>query len=40
MGCELTGAPEVNVIHWFWREGDEQYNSSRYCEVWLPIVKK
>ncbi|MBQ7871265.1 MAG: AraC family transcriptional regulator [Oscillospiraceae bacterium] len=40
MGCELAGTPEVNVIHWFWREGDEQYNSSRYCEVWLPIVKK
>lgn len=40
MGYELSGAPEVNVIHWYWQEGNETLNSSRYCELWLPITKK
>lgn len=39
-GYQLTDAPEVNVIHWYWQEGNETLNSSRYCELWLPIVKK
>ena len=39
-GYELRDAPEIGVIHWFWEEGNEKLNNSRYCELWLPIVKK
>ena len=39
-GCELRDAPEINVIHWFWEEGNEALNNSRYCELWLPITEK
>lgn len=39
-GYELRDAPEIGVIHWFWEEGNEKLNHSRYCELWLPIVKK
>lgn len=39
-GYELRDAPELGVIHWFWEEGNQEYNSSRYCELWLPIEKK
>ena len=39
-GYELTNAPEFDVIHWYWKYGDEKVNSSRYTELWLPIVKK
>lgn len=38
-GCELRDAPEVNVIHWFWEEGNDKLNHSRYSEVWLPITR-
>lgn len=39
-GYELTPGPEVEVLHWFYKEGDEKLNSSRYLELWLPIEKK
>lgn len=39
-GYELRSAPEIGVIHWYWEEGNEKRNSSRYCELWLPIAKK
>ena len=39
-GYELRDAPEIGVIHWFWEEGNDKVNNSRYCEVWLPIKKK
>ena len=39
-GYELRDAPEIGVIHWYWEEGNEKLNNSRYCEIWLPIVKK
>ena len=39
-GYALRDAPEVGVIHWYWEEGNEELNNSRYCEVWLPIEKK
>ena len=39
-GYELRDAPEIGVIHWFWEEGNEERNNSRYCELWLPIEKK
>ena len=39
-GHELAQGPEVEIHHWFYREGDEKLNSSRYLELWLPIVKK
>lgn len=39
-GYELRNAPEIEVIHWFWEEDNEEVNGSRYCELWLPIVKK
>ena len=39
-GYELRDAPEIGVIHWYWEEGNEKLNNSRYCELWLPIAKK
>ena len=39
-GYVLRDAPEIGVIHWFWEEGNEVLNNSKYCEVWLPIAKK
>ena len=39
-GYELRDTPEIGVIHWFWEEGNEERNNSRYCELWLPVVKK
>ncbi len=39
-GYVLRDAPELGLIHWFWEEGNDQLNSSRYCEIWLPIEKK
>ena len=39
-GYQLTSGPEVEVIHWFYRENDDAVNSSRYVELWLPIEKK
>jgi AraC family transcriptional regulator len=39
-GYELRDAPEIGVIHWYWEEGNEKLNNSRYCELWLPIQKK
>jgi AraC family transcriptional regulator len=39
-GYELREAPEIGVIHWFWEEGNDKLNNSRYCELWLPIKKK
>ena len=39
-GYELAETPEYDIIHWFYKFGDEKVNSSRYTELWLPIVKK
>ena len=39
-GYTLRDAPEIGVIHWFWEEGNEELNNNRFCELWLPIVKK
>ncbi len=39
-GYELTSSPEVEVIHWYYRENDDAYNSTRYVELWLPIRRK
>ena len=39
-GYELRDAPEIGVIHWYWEEGNEKLNTSRYCELWLPISRK
>ena len=39
-GCELAEGPEVEVIHWFYRPGDEEYNSQKYVELWLPVRKR
>ena len=38
-GYELRDAPEIGVIHWFWEEGNDKVNHSRYCELWIPIRK-
>ena len=40
LGYELAEGPEVEVLHWFYKEGDEALNSSRYLELWLPIQIK
>lgn len=39
-GYMLRNAPELGLIHWFWEEGNDKLNNSRYCEIWLPIEKK
>lgn len=39
-GYMLRDAPEIAAIHWFWEDGNEALNQSKYCEVWLPIDKK
>lgn len=39
-GYELRNAPEIGVIHWFWEEGNDERNHSRFCELWLPIEQK
>lgn len=39
-GYELTDGPEVEVVHWFYRHGDEEYNSKKYVELWLPVRKR
>ena len=39
-GYELDDRPELKKIHWFYRDGDEGYNSGRYTELWLPVVRK
>lgn len=39
-GYSLRDAPEIGIIHWYWEEGNEELNSSRYCELWLPISEK
>ena len=39
-GYELRPGPEVEIVHWFYKEGDEKLNSSRYLELWLPVAKK
>ena len=39
-GYELANTPEFDIIHWFYKYGDEEINESRYIELWLPIVKK
>ena len=40
---ELADAPEVAVVHWFYKKGDKTDKNSRYSryiELWLPIEKK
>ncbi len=39
-GYVLRDAPEIVLIHWFWEDGNDELNNSRYCEIWLPIEKK
>lgn len=39
-GYELRPGPEFDIIHWFWKYGDEAVNRSRYAELFLPIAKK
>ena len=39
-GHELTDSPEFDIVHWFYKYGDEVRNNSRYTELWLPIQKK
>ncbi|MBQ1820429.1 MAG: AraC family transcriptional regulator [Clostridia bacterium] len=39
-GYELRNAPEINVIHWPFEDGNEAVNNSHWCEIWLPIEKK
>ena len=39
-GYELAPGPEVEIVHWPYKEGDEKLNASRYLELWLPVMKK
>ncbi len=39
-GYELRDAPEINLIHWPFEDGNEEINNSHYVEIWLPIIKK
>lgn len=38
-GYELTNAPEVAIVHWFYESENDAVNDSRYVELWLPIKK-
>ncbi|MBE6598098.1 MAG: AraC family transcriptional regulator [Ruminococcaceae bacterium] len=38
-GYELADAPEIALVHWFFKKGDNALNNSRYIELWLPITK-
>lgn len=37
LGLELAAAPEVAVYHWFYEPENEEYNNSRYAELWIPV---
>ena len=39
-GYELVDAPEVSVYHWYFKEGDDAVNHSRFVELWLPVEKQ
>ncbi len=39
-GYQFRNAPEINVINWFFEDGNEELNHSRYVELWIPIEKK
>lgn len=39
-GYELRDAPEIDLIHWLWEEGNQKLNSTKHCEVWLPIERQ
>ncbi len=38
-GCVLRDAPEINVIHWPYEEGNEELANAHYVEIWLPVNK-
>ena len=38
-GYQLVNAPEIEVTHWYHKNGDEAISQSRYIELWLPIEK-
>ena len=38
-GYELSDAPEVAIVHWFYEPENDAVNRSRYVELWLPIKK-
>ena len=38
-GYQLADAPEIEVTHWYYKNGDETISQSRYIELWLPIEK-
>ena len=38
-GYLMTDGPSVEVVHWYYKENDDAYNSTRYMELWLPIAK-
>lgn len=39
-GYELADTPEIAVVHWFYEEGNDAVNDSRYVELWLPVRKE
>lgn len=39
-GYQLSDAPEVAVVHWFYEAGNDVVNDSRYVELWLPVERK
>lgn len=40
VGYELANLPELDIIHWYYSEENENHNQERYIELWLPIVPK
>lgn len=34
----LADAPEISVYHWYFENGNQSVNHSRYIELWLPIT--
>lgn len=37
---QLVNAPGISVMHWYYKNGDDEVNQSRYIEVWIPIEKR
>lgn len=38
-GFELAEGPEVELIYWPYKENNDNYNSTRYAQLWLPVRK-
>ena len=38
-GYRFADAPEISLVHWYYKHGDDAIMGSRYIELWIPIEK-